>query len=171
MTTQTRILGTLRTADGKGVVRVQDRFDGTVDDLWSALTDPVRLSRWLGEFDGDLWLGGTFRARFFASEWQGTGRVDVCEPPHRLAVTTRDAEGAEEHVIEATLAADGDGTVVTFEERGVPVGLLPAYGAGVQIHLEDLGAHLAGRERCDARARWRELHPAYAAAAEPSASA
>ena len=39
--------------------------------------------------------------------------------------------------------------------------LLAAYGAGIQIHVEDLAAHLAGRERCDADARWNELLPAY----------
>jgi hypothetical protein len=43
----------------------------------------------------------------------------------------------------------------------MPVDLLPAYGAGVQVHVEDLAAHLAGRERCDATARFDELFPAY----------
>jgi uncharacterized protein YndB with AHSA1/START domain len=41
-----RILGSLRSADGKGVVRMQDRFDTGIADLWSALTDPSRLARW-----------------------------------------------------------------------------------------------------------------------------
>ena len=68
-----RILGSLRSADGKGVVRMEDRFDTDIDDLWSALTDPRRLARWLGEVEGDLRLGGEFRARFFASGWEGTG--------------------------------------------------------------------------------------------------
>ncbi len=36
----TRVLGSLRSADGKGVVRVEDSFDTDIDDLWSALTDP-----------------------------------------------------------------------------------------------------------------------------------
>jgi hypothetical protein len=44
----------------------------------------------------------------------------------------------------------------------MPLDLLAAYGAGVQVHVEDLAAHLAGRERCDADARWDELQPAYA---------
>ena len=39
--------------------------------------------------------------------------------------------------------------------------LLAAYGAGIQVHIEDLAAHLAGRERCDADARWEELKPSY----------
>ena len=40
-----RILGSLRSADGKGVVRMEDRFDTDIDDVWSALTDPRRLAR------------------------------------------------------------------------------------------------------------------------------
>jgi uncharacterized protein YndB with AHSA1/START domain len=63
-----RIVGTLRIADGKGVVRMEDRFDTDIDDLWSALTDPGRLARWLGEFEGDLRLGGEFRARFLPAD-------------------------------------------------------------------------------------------------------
>jgi uncharacterized protein YndB with AHSA1/START domain len=158
-----RILGSLRSADGKGVVRMEDRFDTDVDDLWSALTDPGRLAVWLGELEGDLRLGGEFRAHFFASGWEGTGRVEVCETPHRLVVLTKDAAEAGEptHAIEATLSADGDETVLIWEERGMPPDLLAAYGAGVQVHVEDLAAYLAGRGRCDAGARFEELLPAY----------
>ena len=42
----THILGRLRSAYGKGVVRMEDRFDTDVADVWSALTDPSRLARW-----------------------------------------------------------------------------------------------------------------------------
>jgi uncharacterized protein YndB with AHSA1/START domain len=160
-----RIVGTLRAADGKGVVRMEDRFDTDIDDLWSALTDPGRLARWLGEFEGDLRLGGEFRARFFASGWEGTGRVDVCEPPRHLLVMTKGDGQADEHAIEATLTADGDRTILILEEQGMPVNLLAAYGAGIQVHIEDLAAHIAGRERCDADARWEELKPSYEALA------
>jgi hypothetical protein len=45
----TRILGSLRSADGKGVVRTEDRVDAGIADVWSALTDPSRLARWYGE--------------------------------------------------------------------------------------------------------------------------
>jgi uncharacterized protein YndB with AHSA1/START domain len=75
-----RILGSLRSADGKGVLRMEDRFDTDIGDVWSALTDPSRLARWYGEVEGDLRLGGQFRARLFASGWEGTGRVDAFEP-------------------------------------------------------------------------------------------
>ncbi|HYX76807.1 MAG TPA: SRPBCC domain-containing protein, partial [Gaiellaceae bacterium] len=138
-------------------------FDTDIDDLWSALTDPRRLAVWLGDVEGDLRPGGEFRARFFASGWEGMGRVEVCEPPHRLLVLTKDSDesGEPKHVIEATLTADGDGTALIWEERDMPPELLAAYGAGVQVHVEDLAAYLAGRERCDAAARFGELFPAY----------
>jgi uncharacterized protein YndB with AHSA1/START domain len=161
MTSQPRILGRLRTADGTGVVTMQDRFDTGIDDLWSALTDPGRLARWLGEIEGDLRLGGEFRARFFASGWEGTGRVEACEPPRHLLLQTTTPRQTGEHVMEATLTADGDQTILVWEEWGMPVNLLSAYGAGIQVHVEDLAAYFAGRERCDAEARWGELHPAY----------
>ena len=156
-----RILGTLRSADGKGVVRMEDRFDTDIDDLWSALTDPRRLARWLGDVEGDLRLGGEFRARFFASGWEGTGRVEVCEPPRRLLLLTKQPGQLDEHVIEVTLAADGDQTILVWEERGMPLDQLAAYGAGIQVHVEDLAVHIAGHERRDAGARWGELLPAY----------
>ena len=165
-----RILGSLRSADGKGVVRMEDRFDTDIDDLWSALTDPRRLARWIGEVEGDLRLGGEFRARFFASGWEGTGRVEACEPPRRLLLLTKQPGQADEHVIEVTLAADGDQTILVWEERGMPLDHLAAYGAGIQVHVEDLAAHLAGRERCDAEARWDELLPAYQDLAANAAS-
>jgi DNA-binding transcriptional ArsR family regulator/uncharacterized protein YndB with AHSA1/START domain len=157
----TRILGSLRSADGKGVVRIEDRYDTDIDDLWSALTDPLRLARWMGVVEGDLRLGGEFRARFFSSGWEGTGHVEACEPPRRLLLLTMQPGQQGEHVIEVTLAADGDQTILAWEERGMPLDHLAAYGAGIQVHVEDLTAHLAGRERCDAEARWAELLPAY----------
>jgi hypothetical protein len=67
----------------------------------------------------------------------------------------------DEDVIEATLTADGSHTILVWEERGMPLNLLAAYGAGVQVHVEDLAAYLAGRDRVDAAARWGELQPAY----------
>src|SRR6478752_1031353 len=138
MTEHTRartLVGTMRSLGetGTGAVRMEDRYDTDVDDLWSALTEPQRLARWIGQVEGDLRLGGTFQARF-TSSWEGPGRVDVCEPPRRLLV---------------------------IMERGLPVDSLPAYGAGWQAHVEDLAAHLAGQEPADWRTRWAELSPSY----------
>ena len=156
-----RVLGSVGSAGGRGVVRVRDRYDTGIDDLWSALTEPDRLARWLGEVEGDLRVGGRFRARFLASEWEGTGLVEACESPHRLLVLMVGADEADEHVMEVTLSAEGELTVLVIEERGMPLDQRAAYGAGLQVHAEDLAAHLVRDRRCDALARWAELLPAY----------
>ena len=155
-----RTVGTLRAADGKGIVRLEHRFDAGAAELWSALTDPTRLARWLGEVQGDLRQGGDFRAHYFASGWEGSCRVEVCQPPQRLLLLTHSPDEPD-GVIEATLTADGDQTLLVIEDRGLPMEQLAAYGAGDQIHVEDLAAYLAGRGPCDARERWQELHPGY----------
>jgi uncharacterized protein YndB with AHSA1/START domain len=158
-----RVIGSLRKAGGTGTVRIEDRFSTGIDDLWSALTEAHRLARWLGDVEGDLHLGGEFRAHFFSSGWEGTGRVEACEPPRRLLVLTEQPGQSGDHSIEATLTTDGDQTSLVWEERGMPLDLLPAYGAGIQVHVEDLASYLVGRDRCDADARWNELMPAYQA--------
>ena len=142
-------------------VRMEDRFDTDIDDLWSALTDPSRVARWYAEIEGDLRLGGEFRARVFASGWEGTSRVEACEPPRRLLLAGQDPDEPDEQVTEVTLTADGDQTILVVEQRGMPLEHVAGYGAGIQIHVEDLAAHIAGRERCDADVRWGELQPAY----------
>jgi len=155
-----RILGSLRSAAGKGIVHIEDRFETGIDDLWSALTEPGRLAHWYGQVEGNLRPGGGFRARVFASGWEGTGRVDVCEPPRRLLVTSKETDEEDEEVIEATLTANGGQTTLVLDQRGLPLDQLAAYGAGLQVHVEDLAAHIAGRERVT-EGRWGELLPAY----------
>src|SRR5215467_11574699 len=86
----TRILGSLRSEDGEGVVRIEDRYGTDIDDLWSALTDPGRLARWYGQVEGDLRPGGQFRAN--TPDLDTVGRVDACEPPRYLRVTSRETD-------------------------------------------------------------------------------
>jgi uncharacterized protein YndB with AHSA1/START domain len=166
----TRILGSLRSADGQGVVRIEDRYDTDIDDLWSALTDPGRLARWYGQAEGDLRPGGQFRLHVEDADSDSTGRVEACEPPRRLLVTTRETDESYQRgqgvppydaVIEATLTADGDQTILVIEVQGMPVDAIAFYGAGWQIHAENLAVYLSGRDRGDTEARWDELVPPY----------
>jgi uncharacterized protein YndB with AHSA1/START domain len=161
-----RILGTFGVEHGVGIVRIEDRLDAAVDDVWSAITDPARLARWYGDVEGDLRLGGEFRAHVHMSGWHGTGRITECEPPHRLATLSKEPEDPTEDLHTVTLTADGDQTIVVYENRSVPVDLLWAYGVGEQLHVEDLAGHLAGRERDASKSRWDELEPAYRESAE-----
>ena len=158
----TEVSGELRTDGHTGTVRIEGRFPVGIEDVWSALTDPGQLARWLGEVRGDLRPGGTFRGHYLATDWAGTGRIEACEPPRRLLLATS-APDEPDGVVELTLTAAGGATVVVLQDSGLPLDALAAYGAGDQIHVEDLGSHLTGGGRCDARARWAELMPGFRA--------
>jgi len=165
-----RLLGSLRVGDGAGIVRIEDRYDTPIDDLWAAITDPDRLARWYGQVEGDLRPGGVFRMYLESNDIESSGRVEACEPPKRLLVTTRETDesyrkgqGAPpfDATIEATLTADGDQTILVVEVQGMPFDKIAFYGAGWQVHAENLAAYLAGRARGDTEARWNELVPPY----------
>jgi len=155
-----RILGSIRRLDdGSGAVTMEDIYDTDIDDLWSALTEPDRLARWIATVDGDLRVGGHVHARF-TSTYEGPGRIDVCDAPRRLLVTF--APGAEdETVMEANLAPLGERTRLIIEERGLPMDVISSHGAGWQAHVEDLTAYLSGAEQRVWRDRLLELKPAY----------
>jgi uncharacterized protein YndB with AHSA1/START domain len=154
-----QILGSMRRLDAKrGAVRVEDVYDTDITDLWSAITEPHRLARWIATVEGQLKVGGTVQTRF-TSTWEGPGRIDVCDPPHHLIVTM-EPETADEAVIEAVLTAEGERTRLVVEERGLPLDVLYKHGAGWQAHIEDLGRYLAGSES-EWKARCQELTPAY----------
>jgi uncharacterized protein YndB with AHSA1/START domain len=166
MTGNASVLGSLHSVEGEGVVRMEDRLDTGIDDLWGALIDPERLAHWYGEVEGELSQGGEFRVRITLAG-ERTGKVEACEPPQRLLLAMRDPDARpgqpEQTVIEAQLMAEGAQTRLVWETRGLPVDLLPAYGAGIQIHVEHLADYISGRELHVDDARWDELFSAYEA--------
>ena len=167
-----KIVGTMRSLDGtRGAIRVEDVYDTGIDDLWDACTNPERLARWIAKVSGDLRVGGSIHA-VFTSTWTGPGRIDVCEKPHHLLLTTGPGTD-DEAQIEAWLTEEGPRTRLVVEERGLPRERLHFYGAGWQAHLEDLARSLGGEAAAGPgswteqapepawRARWAELTPAY----------
>ena len=165
----TRILGSLRSAAGVGVVRIEDRYGTDIDDLWSAITEPDRIARWFGEVDGELSRGGGFRVHI-PDAGERIGQVKVCEPPRRVVVTTRETDESYgkgqgvppfDAIWEFTLTADGDQTILVAEITGMPLDKIAFYGAGWQIHAEHLAAHILGGQPDDIEARWDALVPSY----------
>ena len=165
-----RLLGALRSADGRGVVRIETRYDTGIEDVWSATTNPDRLVLWHGRVEGDLRPGGQFRVYVQADDNESIGRVEACEPPRRLVVTNRETDESYrkgqgvppfDAVIEVALTADGDQTIFVVEVRGIPLDKVAFYAAGWQIHAENLAAYVAGRDRADTEARWEALVPPY----------
>lgn len=100
-----RVIGTTRLVDRiRGAVRVEAVYDTDIDDLWKACTTPQRLARWIAEVSGDLPVGGTVHA-VFTSTWAGPARVEVCDSPHHLLMTT-DPGTDDETQLEAWLTEE-----------------------------------------------------------------
>ena len=102
----------------------------------------------VSQVEGDLRLGGQFRTYLEASETDESYQRGQGEPPFEAS-------------IEVTLTAVGDLTDLSIQVPGLPLDKIAFYGAGWQVHAENLATHLAGRERGDTGARWAELVSAY----------
>ena len=102
-------IATMRTLDEtRGAVRVEDLYATDIGDLWQACTTPERLARWIARVDGDMRVGGTIQA-VFTSSWTGPGRIEVCDAPRHLLLTTQ--PGTEEQgQIEAWLIEEDSKT-------------------------------------------------------------
>ncbi|RYB93982.1 hypothetical protein EUA93_06210 [Nocardioides oleivorans] len=154
-----------------GAVRVDDVYDTDIEDLWSACTTPERLARWLAHVEGVLRVGETVQM-VFTSTWTGPARIEVCDAPHHLLLTTEPGTD-DEGQIEAWLSGEGARTRLVVEERGLPIPALPFHASGWRVHLEDLARSLeidgpahpegwsseAGAPRW--KTRWDELTPVY----------
>lgn len=172
--TRTTTIGTMRALDEtRGAVRVEQSYDTDIDDLWQACTSPERLARWIAQVSGDLRVGGTIEMTF-TSTWTGPARIEVCDAPYHLLLTTE--PGTEDEAeLEAWLTEEDGKTRLVVEERGLDLDKLHFHGAGWQVHLEDLGralelddtAHPDGWSATQPspawKERWIELTPTYEA--------
>lgn len=102
-----------RSVEGNGdktVVALTRTYDAEITDVWNAITDRDRLSRWFLPVEGDLRVGGTYQTQGNAG-----GTILACEPPRRLVVTWVFApEPTEKDIteLEIQLHEDGDKTVL-----------------------------------------------------------
>jgi uncharacterized protein YndB with AHSA1/START domain len=133
--------------EGRTVV-LRRTYDAPVEDVWDAITDPDRISRWFLPVTGDLRLGGTYQLKGNAG-----GEILRCEPPHLLAVTwifgDPDEAGASEVEVRLSAGEDGDTVfelvhaAIVESDRWTEYGP-GAVGVGWDLALLGLGVHLRG---------------------------
>ncbi len=124
-----RGVGEATTPGGEAhVVRFERTYDAPVDDVWDAVTNPERITRWFLPISGDLRLGGSYQF-----EGNAGGTILACERPNRLQVTWVFGDPtADPSILELRLAAaDGDTTRLELEHTAiVPEEFWTAYGPG-----------------------------------------
>jgi uncharacterized protein YndB with AHSA1/START domain len=135
---------------GEGrTVTLSRRYDAAIADVWDAITDPERISRWFLPVSGDLRLGGRYQL-----EGNAGGEIMKCEPPELLKVTWIFGPDADPNSseVEVRLTATGDEstdlelvhTAIVPDEMWSQFGP-GAVGVGWDGGLFGLGLHLQGR--------------------------
>ena len=99
----TREVGTREHAGRPARVVVASRsYPASIGEVWDALTDRDRISRWFVPVSGDLRLG-----RRYQLEGNAGGQIVECEPPHHLGVTWE--YGGDVSWVEVGLTEDPSG--------------------------------------------------------------
>lgn len=84
----------LPTANGRDLVLVRT-FRAPIEDVWASITESDRTARWFASWRGEGRPGGTIRYRmgFEEGSAEGEARIESCDAPRHLAITTIDASG------------------------------------------------------------------------------
>jgi uncharacterized protein YndB with AHSA1/START domain len=139
-------------------VLVQTRtFATPIEDVWAAVTEPDRLARWIGTWTGDPESGGVlFRMLFEGEDHAGeTMEIRVCEPPHRLHLTSHFGEVV--WLLELDLTHADGVTTLTFSQPGVAREQVGDVGPGWDYYLDRLVDAETGAD--PAQRRWEDYAP------------
>ncbi|MGY1635839.1 SRPBCC family protein [Geodermatophilus sp. SYSU D00742] len=149
-------------ADGRRRLEFRRSWPDPIEDVWSAVTEPERLARWIGTYDGERGAGGTgvFTMTHEDGEHAGEAlRILECDPPRRL-VLEWDAEW--EWRVELDLsAAEGVTTLVFTQVLRADIDPGDIAG-GWHWYLDKLDAEVAGGDGPgEWEPFWAEVGPLY----------
>jgi uncharacterized protein YndB with AHSA1/START domain len=145
-------LGHRETREGTNHLVFTRTFAAALRDVWAACTEPERMERWIGTWTGDPASGEiTFRMTAEGDDVpEEVYLVEVCEPPHRFVLRSRDTAPFSEvgsgprvawqHTLELSEAAGT--TTLTFTqvvpEGPVGADMVASVGPGWDYYLDRL---------------------------------
>ena len=158
--------GTLRSDDDRCAVAFRRLYDFTAEELWSALTDPEQLARWLARAPRfDPGVGGDVELVFGdGSGERATGRILTWDEPHVLEYEWR-FPGEDDSVVRFELHPQEFGTLLVLDHRRLGRASGAGYSAGWHAHLDAL-AQLYEFSDDAWTQRFEELLPSYTAQAD-----
>jgi uncharacterized protein YndB with AHSA1/START domain len=130
-------------ADGRQRLEFHRSWPDPVEDVWSALTEPDRMARWIGTYDGERAVGGTGTFTM-THEQEPAGEpmaIEECDPPQRLVVSW---VGQEDWRLEVDLWEEGGRAVLRFRQvfaAGVDVA---DFAGGWHWYLDKFDAEVTG---------------------------
>jgi uncharacterized protein YndB with AHSA1/START domain len=127
------------TADGRDLVLTRT-FRSRIEDVWASITESERTGRWFATWTGEPGPGKVIRYKMTFEEGaqEADMRIDACEPPHHLAVSSEDEYGLWR--LDARLEEADGVTTLTFthhlDEKADPAEV----GPGWEYYLDNLVA-------------------------------
>ncbi|GAB3260782.1 SRPBCC family protein [Nocardioides dilutus] len=153
-----RPTGTIELRDGRHVLVQTREFRAPIEDVWAAVTEPDRLARWIGSWTGDPESGSVRFQMLFEEDQPGeTMTIRVCEPPHRLHLTSQ--AGDEVWLLDVDLTHADGVTTLTLSQPGVTAEQASGVGPGWEYYLDRLVAAETGADPA-ARDFERDYYPA-----------
>jgi uncharacterized protein YndB with AHSA1/START domain len=150
--------GALLTIDGDRHLVLTRTFGSPAEAVWQTFTDPDRLSRWIGHWDGDPTTGHVSFFMTAESDDPEPSRFTIheCDRPRRFAGETDD-EGGRWHLwfeLDETAAV----TTLVFGQRLSPGDDIGSIGPGWEYYLDRA---MAAHEGHDVSAvSWDAYYPA-----------
>ncbi|GAQ60474.1 SRPBCC family protein [Streptomyces scabiei] len=136
----------LSTPSGHDLVLTRT-YAAPASDVWASVTEPERTARWFGPWRGEAAPGRTIEVRMTFEEsapWFPM-RIEACEPPHRLAVSTQDEAGSWS--LELLLTESEGVTELRLVHHLVPPDAVGSIGPGWEYYLDMLTTAREGGPR------------------------
>jgi uncharacterized protein YndB with AHSA1/START domain len=136
--------GQLFTTEAGSDLVLTRTFRAPIGDVWASLTESDRTARWFGPWEGEAGPGRMIKIQLvFENEapWV-EARIEACEPPNRLAVSTISEQGTWQLEL---LLSEGDGkTEVRLVHHLESTEAVGEVGAGWEYYLDLLVAARTG---------------------------
>ncbi|WP_346620494.1 SRPBCC family protein [Blastococcus montanus] len=139
--------GTVTTEDdGRQRLEFRRSWPDPIDDVWAALTEPDRMARWIGTYEGERRPGGTGTFTMTQEEQQIGEPMTIreCDPPRRVVVEWTQQE-TEDWSVALDLWTEDGRTELRFTQV-FPAGADVAdFAMGWHWYLDKLDAEVSGR--------------------------
>lgn len=125
-----------------GVLTAERHYASAPDQVWSALTDPARLTRWFATVS----LGSAAEWTATFTNGRATGTIRTCESERLLVTSWRWDHEETESELTMRLEATQGGTLLRLRQAQVGARSAVGYAAGWYAHLAGLASHLDGAD-------------------------
>jgi uncharacterized protein YndB with AHSA1/START domain len=123
------------------------QFRASPEDVWTSITDPSSTARWFGRWEGSPGVGNEIRVQMGFEDGQPwlTKRIDACEPPHRLVLSSVNSMFSSR--LELAVTATHDGCELQFTQYAIDRARIGEIGPGWEYYLDSLVAARDGGPR------------------------